>query len=175
MVAEPEAVVRLTRLRAELQADRTAMQARADETADLSHRWDQYGALSRAELVLVAVNLHGWYTALETALERIGRLLDQSVPDGDAWHADLIAQMQLEVPGVRPAVIPKNVESGLRELRRFRHFFRNAYVLDLDPARVRARAADLAATSRPIVAGLVAIEAHVQAAIIKLTEGSVVR
>jgi hypothetical protein len=40
MVAEPEAVVRLTRLRAELQADRMAMQARADETADLSNRWD---------------------------------------------------------------------------------------------------------------------------------------
>jgi hypothetical protein len=119
--------------------------------------------------------LHGWYTALETALERIGRLLDQSVPDGEAWHADLIAQMQLEVPGVRPAVIPRNVEAGLRELRRFRHFFRNAYVLDLDPVRVRERAADLSAISGPIIAGLVAIEAHALAVIVKLTEGSFVR
>jgi hypothetical protein len=123
----------------------------------------------------VAVNLHGWYTALETALERIGRLLDQSVPEGEAWHADLIAQMQLEVPGVRPAVIPKNVESGLRELRRFRHFFRNAYVLDLDPVRVRERAADLSSISRAVVAGLMAIEVHAQAAIARLIESSVDR
>lgn len=171
MVAEPEAVVRLTRLRAELHSDSVAMQARADEAADLSLRWDHAGALSRAELVLLAVNLHGWYTALETALERIGRLLDQSVPEGEAWHADLIAQMQLEVPGVRPAVIPKGVESGLRELRRFRHFFRNAYVLDLDPVRVRERTADLLAISSPVAAGLAAAEAHVHAALLKLTAG----
>ena len=69
MVAEPEAVVRLTRLRTELAADCAAMKARASEVAQLSDRWDKSGSLGRPELVLLAVNLHGWYTALETALE----------------------------------------------------------------------------------------------------------
>ena len=56
MVAEPEAVVRLTRLRSELQNDRTAMQARADEVAQLTDRCDREGTLARAEIVLLAVN-----------------------------------------------------------------------------------------------------------------------
>jgi hypothetical protein len=175
MVAEPELVVRLTRLRTEVQSDRAAMQARADEAAQLIDRWDREGALGRPEIVLLAVNLHGWYTALEAALERIGRLLDQSVPEGESWHADLVAQMQLEVPGVRRAVIPKDVDAGLRDLRRFRHFFRNAYVLDLDPTLVRQRATDLFRVRGPVAAGLAALETHLRAAIDELAQTPVGR
>lgn len=168
MVAEPEVVVRLMRLRAEVGADRAAMEARAAEVGELLRRWDREGGLGRPELVLLAVNLHGWYTALETALERIARLLDQSVPDGNSWHVDLLVQMQLEVPGVRPAVISKSAEPGLHELRKFRHFFRNAYVLDLDPALVRQRAGDLSRVGDAVTAGLLALEAHIAATLVEL-------
>ena len=70
-MTEPDAVVRLTRLSQELGADRGALDARAAEIEDLLRRWNEARAISRPELVLVAVNLHGWYTALETALERV--------------------------------------------------------------------------------------------------------
>lgn len=141
MVADPEVLVRLTRLASELDHDWAALRARAAEIASLSERWQREGSLPRPEMVLVAVNLHGWYTALETGLERIARSLDQTVPTGNAWHTELVAQMQLDVKGLRPAVLPMAAE--LHELRKFRHFFRNAYVLELDPGKLQQRAADL--------------------------------
>jgi hypothetical protein len=48
--------------------------------------------------------------------------------------------MQVEVPGLRPAVISSDAIAELHELRRFRHFFRNAYVLEFDAGLVRGHA-----------------------------------
>jgi hypothetical protein len=82
------------------------------------------------------VDLHGYYTALEALLERVARAVDEEVPAGPAWHSELITQMSLEIPGLRPPVIPEQVVRELNELRKFRHFFRNVYVLDPDGSRV---------------------------------------
>jgi len=169
MVSEPEPVVRLTRLRVELAADCAAMDARSAEVAELVDRWDKGGSLGRPELVLLAVNLHGWYTALETALERVARLLDRSSPEGGSWHIDLPAQMKLDMPGVRPAVIPEQAVQGLHELRKFRHFFRSAYVLDLDEAQVRQRAAELLQVDRPMATALSGLQNHVASTLAELT------
>ena len=106
MVSDPEVVVRLARLTKELDADTAALDARGREIGELTQAWATAGGLARPELVLLAVNLHGWYTALETALERVARLLDQTVPAGNTWHVDLLAQMQVEIPGLRPSVVP---------------------------------------------------------------------
>ena len=94
--------------------------------------------MPRDKTIVLAVNLHAYYTALETALERIARLLDESVPAGPTWHVYLVSQMSTEIPSVRPAVLPGGAGAELHELRKFRHFFRSAYVLELDPARTRA-------------------------------------
>lgn len=168
MVVETETVVRLTRLKTDLTSDRAAMDARESEVGELVRRWDKAGSLGRPELVLIAVNLHGWYTALETALERVARLLDQTVPDGGSWHLDLLAQMRLEVPGVRPAIVPESFMPELHELRKFRHFFRNAYALDLDAALVRQRAADLLCVCGPEAAAMAALRAHIDATLTEL-------
>ena len=169
MVSDPEVVVRLTRLSKELDSDMAALDARGREVGELVQAWGTAGSLPRAELVLLAVNLHGWYTALETALERVARLLDQTVPAGKTWHVDLLAQMQVEIPGLRPAVVPGAAIPELHELRKFRHFFRNAYVLDLDPALVRARAESLLRIRQPVVDGLSRLRAHMATAIAELT------
>ncbi len=168
MVSEPNAVVRLTRLRAELERDVSAMEARASEVDDLLRRWSADGNLGRAEIIVMAVNLHGWYTALETALERIARLLDQSVPGGSTWHVDLVEQMQLDVAGVRPAALPGDSRPKLDELRKFRHFFRNAYVFDLDPDLVRRRAIELSSLHGPISASLGRAQAHIIATLAEM-------
>ena len=169
MVSDPEVVVRLTRLSKELDSDMAALDARGREVGELVQAWGTAGSLPRAELVLLAVNLHGWYTALETALERVARLLDQTVPAGNTWHVDLLAQMQVEVPGLRPGVVPGAAIPELHELRKFRHFFRNAYVLDLDPALVRTRAESLLRIRQPVVDGLSRLRAHMATAIAELT------
>ena len=172
MVRDPEVVVRLRRLQAEISVEIAALKAREEETLDLAARWDVDGGLSRPELVLVAVNLHGWYTALESGLERVARLLDQSLPAGASWHVDLIEQMRLDVPGLRPALLEAGSVAALHELRKFRHFFRNAYVLELDPAKVRARVGDLASIAPSVMAGLDRFERELTRAIQEMVNAS---
>jgi hypothetical protein len=156
-------LVRLTRLQAELRVDLAAIVARANETASLVARWEQDGSLPRSELIVVAVNLHGWYTAVECSYERVARLFDQSVPTGAAWHVELLSQMQIEIPGLRSSVMPPEVREKMHELRKFRHFFRNAYLLDLDPQRVRDRTQELATVDPLVQSGLRQLDAHIDA------------
>ncbi len=136
--------------------DRRALEARHRDAASLSDRPD----ISDRDVVVLAVHVHGWYTALETLLERVARLLDTAVPSGASWHAELISQMAVVVPGLRPAVIDSQLEGKLAEIRRFRHFFRNAYVLDLDASRVVAQARLVAEVHAVASPGLDALEAH---------------
>ncbi len=162
MVRDPQLLARLARLSAEVAIDAAALTARADETRTLLLAWGQETTLRRADLTLVAANLHGYYTALETLCERVARQLDENVPTGATWHADLLSQMQVEVPGLRPPVMPSEVVGELHELRKFRHFFRNAYVLDFDPALIRAHAERLGRIHARIAATVAGFEAHLQ-------------
>jgi hypothetical protein len=168
MTNEPDIAVRLSRLATELAIDLEALHARHAEVSTLLDAAGRERPLGRTELLVVAVNLHGWYTCLETALERIARLLDQTVPTGAAWHTELISQMQVEVRGLRPAALPASSVRELRELRRFRHFFRNAYVLDFDPERLGVGAADLRRVHQPVTQQLEALLAHIQAVLDRL-------
>lgn len=132
-MGEPGALATLVRLKAEVDIDARALDARAHEIAALLAR--EGAAIGREPLIVLAVNVHGYYTALETLLERVARLFDESIPTGPTWHVDLVRQMTLELPKVRPAVVPSELAADLHELRKFRHFFRNAYVLELDADR----------------------------------------
>jgi len=162
---EPRAITRLARLQAELRPDLEALAARVAETSELLDRWKEAGRLERADLVLVAVNLHGYYTALETLLERVARLLDETTPQGPTWHVELIGQMQVEVPRLRPAVIDPIHVGDLHELRKFRHFFRNAYVLDLDPDQVRNHAERLTRLHPHLSRSIERLQRHLQSMI----------
>jgi len=161
MASDPQTLTRLARLQSEVGLDARALQARAHEVGNLLGVWRNRTALARADLMLVAVNLHGYYTALETLLERIARLLDENVPVGPSWHVDLLSQMQIEIPGLRPPVIDPAVVDDLHELRRFRHFFRNAYVLEFDPEPVRRHAERLERIHPSIAGALGRFQAHV--------------
>ncbi|MBI4702235.1 MAG: hypothetical protein HY744_13990 [Deltaproteobacteria bacterium] len=79
--------------------------------------------------------LHGFYTEVEKAFQRIARDLDGFAPRGESWHAELLTDMSLDVPAVRPPVISAALQRRLRPYLRFRHLFRNLYVLDLDGQR----------------------------------------
>lgn len=170
MARDPQLLSRLARLSSEVAIDASALAARSTETEGLLRSWSNAKSISRPDLMLVAANLHGYYTALETLCERVARQLDDTVPTGASWHADLIAQMQVEVPGLRPRVVPTEVVGELHELRKFRHFFRNAYVLDFDPVLVRAHAERLVRVHRPVAATIGEFEAHMQRTIRALVQ-----
>lgn len=65
----------------------------------------------------VALNLHSFYTGIEHILEDIARTLENSMPSGSGWHADLLTQMSGEIEGVRPAVISRETRNRLDEFR----------------------------------------------------------
>lgn len=84
----------------------------------------------------VALNLHGFYSGVERIFALIAESLDNSLPQGENWHALLLEQMTRVVANVRPAVISKSVCKQLDEYRGFRHIVRNVYAYHLDPLKL---------------------------------------
>jgi len=84
----------------------------------------------------VALNLHSFYTGIESIFEDIGRTVDGALPAGQNWHKEMLQQMSAELVGVRPAVIRRSTRDCLDEYRAFRHLVRNVYTFNLRPARL---------------------------------------
>ncbi len=90
----------------------------------------------RAEEVdSLGYQLHNLYGAFEQVFEEVARFFENRI-DAAGYHAGLIRRMQLNIPGVRPALLSESAAADLDELRRFRHLFRHAYSADLDPHEV---------------------------------------
>jgi predicted nucleotidyltransferase len=94
----------------------------------------------------LASYLHQFYTGCERIFERIAVSLDGGLPGGAFSHANLLAQMARELPGIRPAVLHEALWLRLQDYLAFRHFFRHAYGHTLEWARLRPLVADMAAT-----------------------------
>ena len=67
--------------------------------------------------------LHDFYTGIEKIFENVAKEIDQRVPMGEEWHSELLHQMTLDIPGLRPPVITAHTEKKLREYLGFRHLF----------------------------------------------------
>ncbi len=126
----------LARLKDEISADRRALSRCLDDMRTVVQAWGPH-AVDRAHLALAAVALHGYYSALEAIIERAARILDSNVPSGETWHRDLLSQGMTEIPGVRPAILPRELYGELVALLEFRHFFRHAYAVELDASKLR--------------------------------------
>ncbi|MEQ1912487.1 MAG: hypothetical protein ABMA15_26950 [Vicinamibacterales bacterium] len=135
----------IQRLRAEVTADVATFEARIDELAALPPFSKDPAPLAQA-----AVALHHAYGAVESALLRVARALEGDPPDGPDWHQALLMSMSLQIEGVRPAVLSAQTVTNLRHLLSFRHFFRHAYSVDLDPLRLE-ELRRIALTARPVV------------------------
>jgi len=84
-----------------------------------------------------AMNLHGFYAGIERLLEVIADGVDQTKPSGSHWHQELLRQMAIEIPGVRPPVLSLETRDRLDRYRGFRHVVRNVYTFNLDVEQVR--------------------------------------
>lgn len=87
-------------------------------------------------LAPVAVSLHHAYGAVGAAMTRVSRAFHGESPSGQRWYEDLLASMVLDLGAVRPPILSHRSAAGLRALLGFRHFFRHAYAVSLDPARL---------------------------------------
>ena len=80
--------------------------------------------------------LENFYMGIERIFVLIAKEIDKKTPSGDSWHIQLLKQMSLEIPDIRPAVISQKSYENLNEFRGFRHVARSLYAYDLDPQRV---------------------------------------
>jgi hypothetical protein len=92
--------------------------------------------LDNNTLILVAYYLHVIYGLFENIFIRIATNFGNHIEDTAQWHNLLLKRMTLDIAEVRPPVISQEAYLCLDELRRFRHLFRNAYVLQFDPDRL---------------------------------------
>ena len=106
---------------------------------------------SQFALNALASYLHQFYTGCERILERIAVMIDGARPGGAFSHANLLAQMAQERPGIRPAILNETLWLGLQDYLAFRHFFRHAYGYTLDWAKLR-----------PLVIGVSATQSNLQ-------------
>ncbi len=119
-------------LQAEIRADLEAIREAYEALNTVSSRLD-------GEMGIVAgYYLHVLYGLFEGLFARIATTFGNQVADKSQWHTQLLRRMTLDVEQVRPPVISRETYECLEVLRRFRHLFRNAYVLRFDPDRLAA-------------------------------------
>jgi len=83
-----------------------------------------------------ALNLHDFYAGLERIFHQITTTVDGDLPTGREWHRDLLKQMQVDLPDLRPPVLSSEAGEVIDEFLRFRHIVRNNYAFEFDPERV---------------------------------------
>lgn len=111
----------------------------------------------------VALNLHGFYSGLERIFERVASTIDGNIPDGANWHQELLNQMSIEIPGIRPAVISSNTVEMLQDYRGFRHIVRNVYTYHLNPDKMERLINNLDAAHEKVAAELMAFARFLEA------------
>jgi len=83
-----------------------------------------------------SLNMHDVYSGFERIFKQIAATVDGNVPSNPEWHRELLEQMGLDLPKVRPPVLTSDSIQQLDEYLRFRHVVRNVYTFSLDPERI---------------------------------------
>jgi len=89
----------------------------------------------------LALSLQSFYTGFENIFRRIATYVDGELPTGERWHVDLLEQMSIDLPNIRPKVISENTQQELKEFLSFRHAIRSIYVFDISSEPVITLAA----------------------------------
>ena len=84
----------------------------------------------------VALNLHDYYVCLERIFKLIASEIDESIPQGESWHEELLKQMETEIKNTRPPILEAETANQLDEYRGFRHVVRNVYTFNLSRERI---------------------------------------
>jgi hypothetical protein len=76
------------------------------------------------------------YSGFERIFKQIAATVDGNMPASTEWHRELLEQMGLDLPKVRPPVLTSSSIHRLDEYLRFRHVVRNVYTFSIDPERI---------------------------------------
>lgn len=90
-----------------------------------------------SKLVESAFYVSQLYSGCENIFKNIARTFENNI-DKERWHRSLLERMKIEIKDIRPAMILSEESfKYLNELRSFRHYFRNAYDIDIDNEKFR--------------------------------------
>ena len=95
----------------------------------------QNGADHALDWAALGYTLHAVYTAMENYFLRVCKAFENDLPR-DSWHREVLDRMQLDIPGVRPALFDRETTRLIDEFRAFRHVFRTLYDDRLDTERL---------------------------------------
>jgi hypothetical protein len=84
----------------------------------------------------LALYIQNFYTDVERVFALIAKQMDGVTPSSADWHIQLLGQLLVPVPNIRPAIISQDTYEQLNEFRGFRHVSRNLYAYDLDHQRI---------------------------------------
>ena len=135
----PEEVL-ARRLAAEVESELSGLGALEAELAGTPPGDDTYALPARGSI------LHDFYNGIERVFVRIARELNGGVPRAEQWRRELIRNLALAIPAVRPAVIDVDLAGTLEEYLRLRHVFRNVHGAVLSAGRMRSLEARTPAT-----------------------------
>ncbi|MEZ4265730.1 MAG: hypothetical protein R3F39_05075 [Myxococcota bacterium] len=149
----------LQRLRAEVRSDRSTFESRLREldALNLEDASPAPGDVARA-----AIAPHAAYCAVEALLARVLRTVDGSIPDGPEWPRELLLAAGLTIPDIRPPLLSPAVVTDLQRLLGFRHFFRHAYAVELDPTQLHATREVARRVAAPLSADLDGLDAFLE-------------
>ena len=107
----------------------------------VASHYQQLGDTEVDDLVAAgfAAYLHSFYNGVENIFKVIAEYLDDFTPNGGRWHQDLLEQMALEIPGVRPAILSSELAETLREYLELRHFFRHSYSFQIEWEKLKPK------------------------------------
>lgn len=104
-----------------------------DVFINLEDRAQNFNADDVRQLESVAYQIHNIYNAIEDLLRLVAAHFENQISD-----SALLQRMTQPVPGVRPALLTKDTFRLLNALRGFRHFFRHAYIVTVDPVQLQS-------------------------------------
>ena len=123
--------VLIARLDQELAKIQTSVQAAVSQVTKAQNTGDvDY-------LQAAALSMQNFYIGVEQVFEEIAKHIDESMPTGASSHRELLEQMALNLPDIRPPVIGQETLARLNEYRGFRHVVIHRYGFELYPDRIQ--------------------------------------
>ena len=92
--------------------------------------------MTQYELTIISKTIVDYYTSLETVFLRISQSFENHL-DKNRWHSHLLDKMILEVPNIRKRVIKDKTYDYLKEIMKFRHFYRYYFAIDYDEGKIK--------------------------------------
>ena len=119
------------RLRAEVERELADLATLEQEFSNRPRAEDSYALRARGSI------LQDFYNGIERVFTRIARELNGGIPEAEHWCRQLLDDMKLAIPEVRPPVIDEGLARALGEFLGFRHVFRNIYGGALEAGRLK--------------------------------------